>query len=129
MRRHPRRGGSALARSGLLAAVLTFLLAAACATPVVDIGSPDLARAKDGNWRGYYDGGMVKVEVEVSTRSHRIESVTIVKHECGLGKPAEKITGSIVSAQSLDVDVVSGASFSSKCILKAVEIALESATA
>ncbi len=116
---------------GLLAAaaLIVAMMAASCATPTILIGSPDLAKAKDGAWRGYYDGGMVKVEVEVAVKSHRIDSVTIVKHECGLGKPAEKITASIVAAQGLDVDTVSGATFSSRCILKAVEIALASASA
>jgi uncharacterized protein with FMN-binding domain len=110
------------------AALLLALMAASCATPTILVGSPDLSKAKDGAWRGYYDGGLVKVEAEVIVKSHRIESVTILKHECGLGKPAEKITASIVAAQSLDVDVVSGATRSSKCILKAVETALASAS-
>jgi len=43
------------------------------------------------------------------------------------GKPAEAIVDSVVAAQSLQVDIVSGATLSSKCILKAIEVALESA--
>jgi len=122
--------GEALAPAfgGIVIALLAAILATACVTPTIEIGSPDLSSARDGAWRGYYDGGMVKVEVEVAVSAHRIDSITILKHECGLGKPAERIVGSIVEAQSLDVDVVSGASFSSRCILKAVELALAQAS-
>lgn len=117
------RSAPARRRLALLVAAAAFI-ASACATPAIAIGSPDLSKVRDGVWRGDYDGGMVKVEVEVAVTSRRIDSVTILKHECGLGKPAERIVRDIVAAQSLDVDLVSGASFSRKCILKAVELAL-----
>ncbi len=108
-------------------AALAAALASSCASLSPEIGSPDLQAARDGAWRGFYDGGMVKVEVEVTVASHRIESVRILRHDCGLGRKAESIVGEIVAAQSLDVDVVSGATGSSLCILKASELALAAA--
>jgi len=112
---------------GLCAALCASLLFSSCLTKV-EIGSPDLGKAADGAWKGYYDGKLVKVEVEIEVASHRIESIRILKHECGKGKPAERIVDSVVAAQSLQVDSVSGATYSSKCILKAIEVALESAS-
>ena len=42
-----------------------------------------------------------------------------------IGKKAENIVSRIINRQSLDVDVVSGATISSIAIIKAVENALE----
>jgi uncharacterized protein with FMN-binding domain len=111
-----------------IAVLLASLLLASCMTNKVEIGSPDLGKAADGTWKGYYDGRLVKVEVAVGIASHRIESIEILRHECGKGKPAERIVDSVVAAQSLQVDVVSGASYSSRCILKAIETAIEAAS-
>ncbi len=119
--------GTRRAALAALAAVCAMALAA-CVTPTVEIGSVDLGKAADGTWKGFYDGGLVKVEVAVTVAAHRIERVDILRHDCGKGKPAERIVGDIVAAQSLEVDTVSGATFSSKCILKAVELALDEAS-
>jgi uncharacterized protein with FMN-binding domain len=108
-----------------LAAAMAVMSLASCATKPIEIGSPDLTKVADGAWRGDYDGGLVQVEVEVTVKAHAIESVTILKHRNGRGKSAERITADIVAKQSLGVDTVSGATYSSKCILKAVELALE----
>jgi uncharacterized protein with FMN-binding domain len=122
-----RRQGPGAAPPGaaaVLAAILATVLASSCVTPDIAIGSPDLSKVADGKWRGYYDGGLVKVEVEVGVAAHRIETVAILRHDCGKGRPAERIVGDIVARQGLDVDTVSGATYSSRVILKAVELAL-----
>ncbi len=93
--------------------------------PVIEVGQVDLEKIRDGSYTGDFDAGLVKVKVKVDVADHKISSVNIVEHQCGLGKKADAITEEIVKAQSLDVDVVSGASLSSKAILKAVETALE----
>ena len=51
--------------------------------------------------------------------------ITILQHDNGLGSTAESIVNDVVQEQSLDIDAVSGATVSSKCILKAVENAIE----
>lgn len=53
--------------------------------------------------------------------------IDLVKHNHGKGASAEIITDKVTEAQSLDVDIVSGATSSSKVILKAIEDALNSA--
>ena len=119
------------ARSAALCAMLlATALLSSCMTgknggPI--IGSPDLSLVADGSWKGSYSQGPVKAQVEVVVAAHRIESVKILKHRTMKGKPAEAIVDSVVAAQSLQVDIVSGATLSSKCILKAIEVALESA--
>jgi uncharacterized protein with FMN-binding domain len=122
-------GGRSVALAALIAALALSAALSSCATKAIEIGSPDLAKAADGSWIGSYDGGIVKVELQVETKAHRIESVKILKHDCGKGRPAERLAADIVAAQSLSVDTVSGATYSSKCILKAAELALEKAAA
>lgn len=56
---------------------------------------------------------------------HLITNITILQHDNGLGSTAESIVNDVVQEQSLDIDAVSGATVSSKCILKAVENAIE----
>ncbi|MBA7580983.1 hypothetical protein ES708_22882 [subsurface metagenome] len=53
-----------------------------------------------------------------------IAGIELVKHRSGQGAPAEMIASKVVEAQTLEVDVVSGATYSSKVILKAIENAL-----
>jgi len=95
--------------------------------PEIRISTPAFAGLADGSYKGFYDGGMVKAEVEVTIFGGSMTAVKILKHDCGTGKPAEAIVNDIVTAQSLDIDVISGSSYSSKVILKAVEVALTGA--
>ncbi len=94
------------------------------ATRSLRITTPDYSQLSDGTYRGAYDGGMVVAEVEVSLSGGKITSVDLRTHNHGRGGEAEKIVDDIVAAQSLDIDVVSGATISSKAILKATEHAL-----
>lgn len=91
-------------------------------TVITDV---DLAVLPDGLYRGDYDVKWVAAEVEVSLKDHRISTIELLSHKNGKGKPAEAILDKVLGEQSLKVDVVSGATSSSKAILKAIENALE----
>lgn len=93
--------------------------------PVIEIGSVNFNNIRDGSYTGEYKSDPVSVIVKVVVEGNKVTSIKIEKHECGTGKKAEEITKDIIKAQSLDVDVVSSATLSSKVILKAVEVALE----
>lgn len=93
--------------------------------PKIKIKNINLKEINDGSYIGEYEAGPVKAIVKVKVIGNKINDIKIEKHDCGLGKKAEKITEEIEKAQSLQVDEVSGATLSSKVILKAVEIALE----
>jgi uncharacterized protein with FMN-binding domain len=92
--------------------------------PVIQMDKVELSKIENGSYIGEYLGKLVKVVVEVGVKEHKITEINIVKHDNGLGKKAEKIVDQIISQQSLNVEVVSGATSSSKAILKAVEVAL-----
>jgi len=88
---------------------------------------PDMEGKEDGVYRGSYDlsGTPVKVILDVTVQNQNIAGIKIIKHSCSpIGKKAEKITERIIERQSLDVDVVSGATGSSMAIMKAIENAL-----
>ena len=78
---------------------------------------------------GVYEGKSyllpVSVRVRATVSGGRIQSIDILKHFNGQGKPAEAIVPKVIEAQSLGVDVISGATHSSLTILTAIENALE----
>jgi uncharacterized protein with FMN-binding domain len=67
----------------------------------------------------------VTVDLDVTVKEHRIENVTIKKQSSGKGYEATETTQRIVNAQNPKVDVVTGATLSSKCIMVAAYKALQ----
>ena len=87
----------------------------------------DITALADGIYTGGYSMFPVSAEVRVTVKGQRITGIELLEHNNGRGAPAEVIPSCVVEAQSLDVDAVSGATYSSKVILKAIENALEGA--
>lgn len=87
-------------------------------------GQISLDEIPDGNYFGSFSTFPVVAEVEVVVRNHEIVEIIILKHTHGRGSDAEVVPDRVVSSQSLKVDAVSGATFSSLVILKAIEDAL-----
>lgn len=88
------------------------------------ISNPDLSKLKDGVYKGSFDAILVAADVSVTVEGNRIKDIKLDRHKNERGQKAEIITDKVVSAQSLKVDTISGATNSSKVILKAVENAL-----
>jgi len=84
-----------------------------------------LEQVEDGVYEGHYKATPIDVDVRVVVSDHRITDIELLKHTNGQGAPAEVIIGSVVDAQSLQVDAVSGATYSSKVILLAISDALD----
>jgi len=120
-------------RRAVSAAAALALLLGGCAfmgeIDRIEIEDPDLTKAADGTWIGECTTTLVSARVSVDTLSHKIEDIEILNHDCGKGKPAEAIVDRVIDAQSLDVDTVSGATGSSKVILRAIQDALDKAVA
>ena len=79
---------------------------------------------EDGTYQGSYAVFPVKVKVEVDIRKNTIEDIKIIEHDNGKGKAAEEIVNTIIEKQTIDVDIIAGATYSSRVIQKAVEAAL-----
>jgi uncharacterized protein with FMN-binding domain len=108
-----------------LAAALATLAASCAMAPVPTAVMPDLSAKADGVYAGGYDGGLVKAAVSVTLAAGRIASIRILKHDCSpIGKKGEAVVDRVIEGQTLAVDVVSGATGSSKVLLKAIEAAL-----
>lgn len=88
---------------------------------------PELTQVSDGVYRGNNDiKGTPKVSLDVLVQSNKISKIEMIEHGCSpIGKRAERIIEQIIKRQSLNVDVVTGATLSSKAILRAVENALQ----
>lgn len=84
------------------------------------IGPMDLSDVEDGVYLGKYSVLPISVTVQVSVTDHKIVSIEIIEHLNGQGGKAEKIIYDIVAEQSINVDVVSGATYSSQVIKSAI---------
>ncbi|WP_265442817.1 FMN-binding protein [Acetivibrio straminisolvens] len=90
----------------------------------IRISNPDLSTLKDGVYKGSFDAILVAADVTVTVEGSKIKSIKIEKHRNEKGKSAEAITDRVIAEQSIEVDTISGATNSSKVILKAIENAL-----
>jgi uncharacterized protein with FMN-binding domain len=109
--------------------LIVFIVVAVLAASCIDmnkiiVNSPDLSKVADGTYRGDSRVGPVRVTLDVKIENRTMLSIVIIRHFNGRGKKAEVIIPRVIEAQSLDVDVISGATGSSKAILKAIENAL-----
>jgi uncharacterized protein with FMN-binding domain len=105
------------------------------------IGSVDFKKLRDGIFTGEYIGvkdHLRDTTVEVTVKDGEVSNVRVVKGAVDKnGKPVELTHGktvddlykSVLSSKSLSVDVVSGATLTSKTHLKALENALKKAEA
>lgn len=89
-----------------------------------EITDVDLSEISDGVYEGSCSAFPISVKVEVTVENHVITNIDLVEHKNGKGAAAEVIPGIVVEAQSLEVDTISGATNSSKAILKAINDAL-----
>jgi uncharacterized protein with FMN-binding domain len=90
----------------------------------ITIDKVDLAKVKDGSYTGAYDAIFIAAKVDVTVKNNKIVDIKLLYHKNERGKRAEVIPERVVQAQSLQIDTVSGATNSSKVILKAIENAL-----
>jgi uncharacterized protein with FMN-binding domain len=92
----------------------------------ISITNVDLSKIPDGSYTGSYDAIMVAAKVKVDISNHTITDINILYHKTERGKQAEVIVNEVKSSQSLKVDTITGATNSSRVILKSVQNALES---
>jgi uncharacterized protein with FMN-binding domain len=88
------------------------------------IGEVDLTRVPDGVYTGSTETVWVAATVTVTVGDQAITDIQL-DHRHDRGEAAEIIVSHVIEAQSLQVDIISGATSSSKVILKAIENALK----
>ncbi len=95
----------------------------------IKVENVDLESIPDGMYIGKAEVLWIAAEVKVIVQDHKIVNIDLIKHKNERGASAEVIPQKVLETQSLQVDAVSGATNSSKVILKAIENALENAGA
>lgn len=90
----------------------------------IQLESVNLNNIQDGKYSGKFDAGVIEAEVEVTVNDHKIKDIELTKHKNERGKKAEAVIDEVIEKQTINVDTVSGATNSSKVILKAIENAL-----
>lgn len=90
------------------------------------VANVDISKLSDGIYVGEYDVDFIYVKVEVIIISGAINKIDLIKHDNDRGSTAESIINNVIVNQSLEVDTITGATNSSKVILKAIENALKS---
>jgi uncharacterized protein with FMN-binding domain len=93
----------------------------------MEINSVDLNSLEDGTYEGEYSYGSTRCKVEVEVKGHSITDIRVLENEeTKYAKKAEEVLERVKEKQSPQVDIVTGATTTSKALLKAVENALSS---
>jgi uncharacterized protein with FMN-binding domain len=111
--------------------ILTAAALVVACTKAQVVGGPVAASSiEDGSYVGYYKSPPNSAKVDVIVEKGRIAHVTLLWHGASwVGSKAEEvIPRRIVEEQSTDVDVVVGATNSSRVIMNAVQNALDKAS-
>ena len=110
--------------------VVALLMAGCTSSEVTEtrkllINHVDLQKAANGIYEGEYGYGKFTYVVEVAIQDHRIARISVLMNrDTKRAKMAEGVVGKVMDYQRNDVDVVSGATTTSKALLKAIENAI-----
>ncbi len=115
-----------------LALVLVVMIVVTAVSRYQDIGDLrrlqitdiDLTNVADGVYTGAYGKEVLFAKLQVTVAAGQIADIQVLEPSNGLGKAANQMISSVLSAQSLQVDIVTGASATSKLVLRTVEEAL-----
>lgn len=91
----------------------------------IEIENVDLSDLVDAVYYGTKDAVTVSAEVWVTIKDTAITDIKLI-HKHGRGEKAERIIDTVKEKQSLEVDMITDETSSSKVILKAIENALKS---
>jgi uncharacterized protein with FMN-binding domain len=90
------------------------------------INNIEMDKVSDGVYTGEFKGYRWSNTVLVTVANHKITNITFAKGQQFRVKEVEdKLIGEVTDNQSLNVDTVTGATISSKAILKAIENAFK----
>lgn len=89
------------------------------------VNNVDLSTLSDGTYTGTYKAGRWTNEVSIKIKDHQMAQITLVK-DVVFSKPdvADQLLQTVMQAQTLNVDVITGSTVTCKAYLKAIENAL-----
>ena len=91
----------------------------------MDIQDIDINKISDGEYIGTFSYSNFEYKVKTIIKDHKIKDIIILQNrDTKHSKRAEGVIPEIIRQQTPDVDAVSGASTTSKALMKAVENSL-----
>ncbi|HPF16585.1 MAG TPA: FMN-binding protein [Thermotogota bacterium] len=91
----------------------------------------NFSHLKDGTYKGFYEGGMYKWrenEIQVKVEDGQVTNIQVLQHKENRPKEfTDKLFNQVIESQSLQVDIITGATLTSKAYLQGVENALKNA--
>lgn len=92
----------------------------------VEVNEIKLSSLDDGTYNGKYKSGRWTNEVKVTIQDQKIVKIDVVK-DVVFRDPevTQKLINSVIGEQNTNVDVVTGATITSKAYLKSIENALQ----
>jgi uncharacterized protein with FMN-binding domain len=91
-------------------------------------GPVDITKLPDGTYEGSGKGLFGPIKVSVTMQGGKITDIKVLEHKetAGISDPAfTYVPKDIIEKQTLDVDTVSGATFTSEGVIEAVKNALQ----
>lgn len=89
------------------------------------INAVNVAQLADGSYTGTYDGGRWSNEVAVTISDHQIAQIDVVKPvKFEKAEVTNALISNVIQKQDTAVDIISGATVTSKAYLKSIENAL-----
>lgn len=89
----------------------------------IEINNVDISQLKDGTYTGKYSKDRWTSEVEVSIKGNKIQEIKLLSDKL-TPDVSDELFKKIIETQKVNVDVISGATVTSKAYLKSVENAL-----
>jgi len=122
--------------SGFVMMVVLTVMSAGCADSeelarvrAMQISDVDLTGAADGSYPGEFTYGKFKYVVMTTIDRQRITGIDVLANRNEWhARKAEQVIPRIIEAQTPNVDAVTGATTTSKALMKAVEQSLHRAT-
>lgn len=104
---------------------ITLFMAALLLRPqCLTIDSIHLHQISDGEYIGICQNKLLFAVVSVTVEDHIIQKIEILEHKESYMTQAYQIANEVITKQSIDVDSISHATFTSDTVLKAIENAL-----
>lgn len=109
----------------LISIVIALLVEFMIMAQILDVKDVNFNTIVDGEYIGICQNKILFAVVKVHVKDHEITDIEILEHKDSYMEQARQIADNVCSAQSLDVDVVSGATLTSDTVLNAIENALK----
>ena len=115
----------ALLAAGVIVLVLSCMRAEIKATRALEISDVPISTIPDGSYTGSFEYGGFTYSVRCVVSEGRVDKIKVLQNrDTPASKNAENIVERVIELQKVNVDAISGATTTSKALLKAIERAL-----